>query len=174
MAYRQIETFHCQRANTVGKIKLESNLGVRQQEPRNPWHDLLPREGNRRGDAQQARWHANKVAHACEAVRDPLERIAQIVDKTLAGLGKPDAARRALNKRHSCGTLEFGDALAHRGFANAQALRRCGVTTLLAKDRQRMKVSPELFGLLGFHAAIVHQNEQSIQLYRLGRTQGAK
>jgi hypothetical protein len=100
---------------------------------------------------------------------DLLERGPRVVHQALASLGQAQAAGGALHQGDFGSTLQLGNALAHGGLAHTQSGGRCRVAALLGQHAQPVQVRPEGTYFLFIHACIVHDFEQSIQVFDLVR-----
>ena len=122
----QVKTFCGQGAQAIRQVQLNAHIGVVFQKFSQQGHQLLPGQGHRRGDSDQATGLLRQIAHLGKAVLDLLERGAGLVHQFLACLGQAQAAGGALHQRDFGGPLQLRNALAHRRLADAQALRRRG------------------------------------------------
>jgi hypothetical protein len=165
----QVVAFGGQGAQAVGQVQLDAHIRKVLQESGEQRHQLLTGQRHRRGDAQQTAGLLGQVSHLGKALLDLLKRGAGFIHQPLARLGQTQAAGGALHQGHFGSALQFGDALAHGGFAHAQPGGGGRVTALLCQHAQPVQVGPEGVDFLLFHALIVHYFEQSIQLYGLVR-----
>ncbi|ESJ04645.1 50S ribosomal protein L18 [Cupriavidus sp. HPC(L)] len=155
VAYRQVEPFARQRGEAVRQFQLDADLRIHRQKRRQPRHDLLAAQRDRRRHPNQAAWLAAHVLDVAEAAFDRLERYPRRVHQPLACLGQPDTARGALHQRDARRALEFRNALAHRALADAELRCSSGIAADVAEHDQRVQMHPQRFNLLLVHRAIV-------------------